>query len=94
MHLGRRVEIARLEQRLTRSQLSKRLGISEGSLRDLEILNSTPRGLQEILPKISITLNKSIGFLLTGKTSDTTSQILAEVDKIIVSANQIKKTIE
>jgi transcriptional regulator with XRE-family HTH domain len=94
MHLGRRIEIARQEQRLTRSQLSKQLGISEGSLRDLEILNSTPRGLQEILPKISVALNRSIRFLLTGKTSDVTPQILVEADKIIVSANQIKGAID
>jgi transcriptional regulator with XRE-family HTH domain len=94
MNFGRRVELARQELKLTRSQLSLRIGISEGSLRDLEILNSTPRGLQELIPRLSNSLGKSIKFLLTGTQAETTIQLIAEADKIIGSANNIKNIIE
>ncbi len=94
MNFGRRVELARHELKLTRSQLSTQLGISEGSLRDLEILNSTPRGLQELIPKLSVALGKSVKYLITGEQSEMAKQILSETQKIYTSTNQIKKIIE
>ena len=93
MNFGRRVELARLEKRLTRKELCQQLGISHGCLRDLEILNSTPRGFQELLPKLAYALGKNLNFLITGEQTHDTTLLLKEVDRIIASANQIKGAI-
>lgn len=87
-NLGRRVELARKTLGLTRAELSSRIKMSEGSLRDLEILNSTPRGLQELLPSLSVELKKSVGFLLTGH-SNTSAPLIKEAEKIKASAEKI-----
>lgn len=92
--LGARIEYSRKKAKMTRSELSQRIGISEASLRDLEILNSTPRKLQELLPKISKELNASLSFLLLGRTTSSSELIKSETSKIQKAIGSILSVVE
>lgn len=92
--LGARIEQCRKKTKLTRAELSQRLGISEGSLRDLEILNSTPRRLQELLPKISSELRVSLSYLLLGKDSSSSEFVKKEASKIVKAVDAIISSVD
>lgn len=92
---GRRVELARREKGLTRKSLSSKIeGLSASSLRDLEVVDATPRGLQKILPQLASELGKSVTYLLTGSVSKSAAPISAEIDRIEASCAKIKRFIE
>lgn len=92
---GRRVELARKERGLTRKQLSSKIeGLSASSLRDLEVIDATPRGLQKILPQLAQELGKSVHFLLTGAAPKATAPIFAEVDRIETACSKIKHLVD
>lgn len=92
---GRRVELARKERGLTRKQLSSKIeGLSASSLRDLEVIDATPRGLQKILPQLAQELGKSIQFLLTGSATKSFAPIVNEVERIEVACTKIKQLID
>lgn len=88
MKFGKRVEIYRKKRGLTREELSSMVGISESSLRDLELINSTPRGLQNFIPLIA----NSLGIAVTELFSDLGSADRTE--KINVTLTEIQASCE
>jgi ribosome-binding protein aMBF1 (putative translation factor) len=80
--LGARIESLRVLKGLTRKQLSATLQVKENVLRDLENLDSTPRGLQQLLPLLAKELEVSVNFLVTGENP-------MEVDAILFSVSAI-----
>ena len=90
---GQRIEDLRKSKHLSREELSSKLGIKSTVLRDLEILNSSPRGLAQLIPMIARELGTSIQFILTGETSRNTEAVLKHVTAIKDHADLILQKI-
>jgi transcriptional regulator with XRE-family HTH domain len=88
---GRRLESARKAKHLTRSELSKQVGVSESILRDMEIRNSASRNIYDLLPKIATVLETSMTFLLTGREPAKVDRIIRHVDAIVSNAEEVAK---
>jgi len=91
---GNRVGLARKGLGMTRANLSSRLGISASSLRDLEVKNSTPGKLQELLPKIANELGKSLSYLVMGQVSASATPVVVEVERIEAACAEIRRQVE
>ena len=93
-NFGRRAELARKALGITRATLSGRLNISSSSLRDLEVVNSTPNRLQELLPRLARELRQPISYLVSGEVSKPAAFIGEEVSRIEGACDRIRRQLD
>lgn len=75
--LGRRIFNLRKEKQLSRDALGKRIGVSKTSIKNWEDDENTPK--HEYLDRLSHVFNRSIDYLVDGKTDNTVTDIPSSI---------------